>query len=83
MAAASSSSASTSLLLNVTIGELFARDYDAFLGANASSAEDRKHFDALARMYRSYYEAEWSAPVDKVGEDIVTEMDLNWLSELT
>ena len=31
-----------------------------------STREDRIQYDSLARVYRGYYEGEWSAPIEKL-----------------
>lgn len=54
-------------LWNVTIAELFDQDFAQFLEReNSTSQLVRAQYESLARMYRSYYEGEWSAPIEKL-----------------
>ncbi|KAL7079694.1 hypothetical protein ACQ4LE_001581 [Meloidogyne hapla] len=49
-----------------TIAELLDRDYEGFLGKLNVSKEDLLQYNSLARIYRGYYEGEWSAPIDRL-----------------
>ncbi|KAH7699931.1 Protein HPO-15, partial [Aphelenchoides avenae] len=58
--------ATSSDLWQKTVGELFNASYQAFIETRKPSSSERKVFNALSRFYRSYYEGEWSAPIDKL-----------------
>nr|CAD2159628.1 unnamed protein product [Meloidogyne enterolobii] len=49
-----------------TVAQVFDRDYEEFLRKMNASKEDRLQYDSLAKIYRGYYEGEWSAPIDKL-----------------
>uniref|UniRef100_A0A914CG45 Amine oxidase domain-containing protein n=1 Tax=Acrobeloides nanus TaxID=290746 RepID=A0A914CG45_9BILA len=50
----------------LTVGEVYEKSYEKFLEANRPSIKSKKIFDALSRFYKSYYETEWSSPVNKL-----------------
>uniref|UniRef100_A0A0N5BC16 Amine oxidase n=1 Tax=Strongyloides papillosus TaxID=174720 RepID=A0A0N5BC16_STREA len=52
-----------------TIGDMFQKDYKTFLYKEAglkNKLKSKKFYDALARLYKSYYETEWSSPIEKL-----------------
>uniref|UniRef100_A0A1I8AP15 Amino_oxidase domain-containing protein n=1 Tax=Steinernema glaseri TaxID=37863 RepID=A0A1I8AP15_9BILA len=48
-------------MYNITIRELYERDYSAFLARKQRSRKERNVLDALSRFYRGYFEGEWGA----------------------
>ncbi|KAI1717090.1 flavin containing amine oxidoreductase domain-containing protein [Ditylenchus destructor] len=53
-------------LWNITIGELYSRNYKHFIETLHPNPQDESIFDALSRFYRSYYESEWAAEIDEL-----------------
>uniref|UniRef100_A0A0N4Z9J0 Amino_oxidase domain-containing protein n=1 Tax=Parastrongyloides trichosuri TaxID=131310 RepID=A0A0N4Z9J0_PARTI len=52
-----------------TVGDMFSRDYKTFLINEkilVKKLKIKKFYDALAELYKSYYEIEWSSPIEKL-----------------
>lgn len=60
--------ASNPLNWNLTIGELYLNDYNHFLMNCESSVDHRSQdaYHALFSLYKSYYEGEWAAPIERL-----------------
>ncbi|CEF59920.1 Amine oxidase domain-containing protein [Strongyloides ratti] len=52
-----------------TVGDMFSNDYKLFLLKEtkiSDKIEKKKYYDALAKLYKSYFETEWSSPIEKL-----------------
>ncbi|KAI6190411.1 Spermine oxidase [Aphelenchoides bicaudatus] len=51
---------------NLTVGVLYRESYRIFINSKQRTKDELRSFEALSRFYQTYYEGEWSAPIEKL-----------------
>lgn len=58
-----------SVMKEKSVGDMFYDDYKSFLFKETKFGDKikiKKYYDALVKLYKSYYEIEWSSPIEKL-----------------